>query len=305
MSMLANITRGKVIKPALLLIYGPGGIGKTTFASRAPASIFLGAEDGTDNIDVTRFPTPESFEDVKLAIKELIESDHNFETLVIDSLDWIEPLIHESICREQKVKSIERASGGYGKGYLEAANEWLKLKKSLDVLRSKKKMNIILIAHPETVSFTNPQTQTQFQRYELKLHKRPKAMFMEYVDAMFFASFEMFTTDKGGDIVAFATENRVLYTSWQTGFDAKNRYGLSDSLPLGISWDEFTSKCNIKNEPTINLEEIMFSIDKHIVAIKNEELKDKVIAAVASAQGDVKKLIEILKRLETIAQQGV
>ena len=91
MSLLDNVSKGKIKKPILAVVYGPDGVGKSTFAASAPHPIFLGTEDGTSHLDVTRFPTPQNFEDVFRAIKELSESKHDYKTLVIDTLDWLEP----------------------------------------------------------------------------------------------------------------------------------------------------------------------------------------------------------------------
>lgn len=298
MSMLANVKKGKVVRPVLALIYGPGGIGKSTWSSKTPHPIFLGAEEGTDHLDVARLPTPKNFEDVNTALKELAELPHDYKTLVVDSLDWIEPLIHDTICRREQKKSIELACGGYGKGYIEAYGEWLKFKDKLTELRDKRGMNVILLAHPEVVSTTNPQTQVTFQRYELKLHKRPKQMFMEYVDACFFTSYAMFVKRDGETVRAFSSGNRVMHVSWQEGFDAKNRYGLSESIPLTASWEEFVKLCGVEPKPDLpTLEEVNFKLSALLIEVKDEELLTKVKEAIAAAGNDVAQLHKIAQRL--------
>lgn len=301
MSMLLNVKKGKIIRPVLMLIYGPGGIGKSTWGAKAPNPIYLGAEDGTDHLDVSRFPSPRNFEDIILAIDELTKEQHAYQSLVIDSLDWIEPMIHDAICRREGVKSIEKAAGGYGKGYIEAYNYWLSLKDKLTKLRDERQMNIILLAHPEVVTTTNPQTQVSFQRYELKLHKRPKAMFMEYVDAMFFASYAMYTKREGEVVKAVTSTLRVLYGNWQDGFDAKNRYGLVEPIPLTITWDEFVTLCNVKPGVILpSLDEASFMVESLAAQVKDDNIKAKVIETIQKAGGDVAQLVKIIERLKAL-----
>jgi len=59
---------------------------------------------------------------------------HEFQTVVLDSLDWVEPLIWKAVCEEGKVENIEQFGGGYGKGYVRALDLWRRLIKELAVL---------------------------------------------------------------------------------------------------------------------------------------------------------------------------
>ena len=299
MSMLANVKKGRIIRPVLLTVYGPGGIGKSTFGAGAPNPIFLGAEEGTDLLDVARLPTPRTYEDVKEALRELLEVPHDYKTLVVDSLDWIEPLIFNFICRRYGKPSIEQCAGGYGKGYIEAADEWVKLIGKFSHLRDKRGMNIILIAHPEVKNVTNPQTQATYQRYELKLHKLSKNKIMEYVDAIFFASFELYTEKVGEDIKTIATQNRVLHTvpSQYDAFDAKNRYGLIETIPLNMPWNEFLSHCNIN--PT-SVAEITGEIESLTAEIVHGDIRDRIKAATLKASTDLPQLIKIRDHIKTL-----
>src|SRR5690606_1963689 len=126
-------------------IYGPDGVGKSTFGADAPSPIFLGTEKGTANLDVARFPSPQHFKEVLQAIEELRTSKHEFETLVIDSLDWLESLVWEQVCTEHNWRTIE--DPGYGKGYVVAVSEWKKMMQALSRLRDERGLNIVLIGH--------------------------------------------------------------------------------------------------------------------------------------------------------------
>jgi hypothetical protein len=301
-TMLSNVRKGKIIKPVLILIYGPGGIGKSTWGAKTPNPIFLGAEDGTDLLDVVRLPMPRNYEDINQCLKELLEEEHDYKTLVVDSLDWVEPLIWNAICRRYNKQSIELAAGGYGKGYLEAAEEWVNLLGKFSALRDHRGMNIVLLAHPEVRTHTNPHTQATYQRYELKLHKQSKAKIMEYVDAIFFASFEMFSSKVGDEIKSVASKNRVLQgvPNQFDGYDAKNRYGLTEPVSMSASWDDFISLCDVK--PYASLVELGTEIDRLLALISDEDIKSKAVDAISKAGDNQAQLTKICNRLKVVTE---
>jgi hypothetical protein len=112
--ILSTISRGKRPRHIFALLYGTEGVGKSTLCSHAPNPIFVGAEKGTEQLDVARFPQTESIGDLLDQLRALQTQKHEFDTVVLDSLDWIEPLIWKAVCDEAKVDSIELAFGGYG-----------------------------------------------------------------------------------------------------------------------------------------------------------------------------------------------
>jgi hypothetical protein len=293
MSLLAKVTRGVIKKPHLVLIYGADGVGKSSFAAGFPGAIFLGSEDGTNNLDVARFPSLGSWDDVTKAVSELTTEKHDFKTLVIDSLDWLEPLLHKAICERYNVKSIELAAGGYGKGYTEALNGWLALKDQLSGLREKRQMNVVLIGHAEIIPFNDPDAQTTYDRYQLKLHKKASAMWREYVDHVLFANFEIYAKKDGNKTRAYGEGARVLYTERRPGFDAKNRLGLQFSLPL--SFDDFSKSCELAGEG--NADKLKDAILAMVAEIKDADLKTKVIETVNKAGKNLQQLEAIQNRL--------
>ena len=58
------VRRGVRPAPDRILVVGTEGVGKSTFASEAPAPIFIAAEDGIRHLAVASFPEPTSFADV-------------------------------------------------------------------------------------------------------------------------------------------------------------------------------------------------------------------------------------------------
>lgn len=288
--MLSQVTKGKIKKPHMILLFGIDGVGKSTFAAQAPNPIFLGSEDGSNNLDVARFPTPAKWADIEKAVSELTTEKHDYKTLVIDSADWIEPLLHQEICVRHGAKSIELAAGGYGKGYVEAVTEWQKFCKSLAKLRDERGMNVIIIAHSEVVKFNDPYTQTEYDRYQLKLYKKSSALLREFVDCVLFANFEIFSKKDGQKQRHFADGARVLYTERRPGFDAKNRLGLPFQIPL--SWDDFETAIS-----PLTKSALMDSIEAMLAEVKDEDLKNKVFETIKKAGDNLLQLEAIKNRL--------
>lgn len=226
-------------KPPRILIYGPQKIGKSSFGALADRPVFIQAEDGLDAINVDAFPLAKSFQDIMKNLQALAEEEHNFKTVVIDSLDWMEPMIWEQVCKEHQVKSIEQVLKGYGKGYVEALNVWREYIEMINYLRDEKGMCVVQIAHSQIRKFENPETDI-YDRYELKMHKSAAALIMEHSDIILFANYyvgvkkEEKNMSKEGRKRAVGTGERVLYTEERPAFMAGNRY----SLPTEIAFDK-------------------------------------------------------------------
>jgi hypothetical protein len=221
-------------KPPRIVVHGPPGIGKTTFAARADEPVFICTEDGMGTLDVPMFPLVQSYNDLIDALAVLGREDHGFKTVVIDSLDWAEPMVWQSVCDRKNVKSIEDL--GYGKGYLEAMFEWNTILDYLTALRDHKDMTVILLAHSQIKRIEDP-LHPPYDSHDLKLHTRAAARVREFADIIGFATIDtkMRTDDTGfGNKRARAvdTGERTLHVSASSAFAAKNRYGLPSPMPL-------------------------------------------------------------------------
>lgn len=293
MGMLDRINRGVQVKPDLILIYGTDGVGKTTFAAQAPKPIFLGVENGSDAFDVARFPKLSSISEAITAVRELIDQAHEFKTLVIDSVDWLETLLHKEICKKYSVTNIAEAAKGYGKGYLEALAWWDDFRVLLDELREKKKMNIILIGHAEVGQFNDPKEQTTYDRYRIKLNEKASSLLREWVDCIFFATFEIFTKkDENKKVRAYGEGARIMYTERRPGFDAKNRKSLPFDLPLG--WEDYENACKTSVPNTDNL---VNQIKEMLKEVKDEELAKTVAQHTEKHKASPTNLEAIINRL--------
>lgn len=243
-NLLDQIQTGRQPKPPRVLLYGVEGIGKSTFGSRAPKPVFIQTEDGLDEIDCDRFPLATTFDDVNAALMSLRTSDHSYESVVIDSLDWLERLVWDKLCQQYGVDSIEKVDGGYARGYTHALSLWREVLDHLGALRSRG-MVVVLIAHCKVERFEDPES-SPYDRYSPRLHKHAAALVKEWCDAVLFATRKMRTqTEDAGfnrkRTVAHAIGKeggeRVLRAYGSPSCVAKNRYGITDELPL--SWTAF------------------------------------------------------------------
>jgi len=236
---LSAIKKTSGLKPPSMIIYGSAGVGKTTFASEAPNPVFIQTESGEGTLELAAFPLVKTFPEVLDAIAGLIEHEHDYKTLVLDSLDHLEPLIWKVVCDQSGIDSIEKL--GYGKGYVMALDFWREFLAALNTLRSRKGMAIILIAHTHIRKFESPDSDT-YDRYEIKLHAKASGLLQESVDAVLFAKHKVITKkeDKGfGNtrVRGISTGERVLCATETPGFIAKNRYGLEPEIDL--TWQAF------------------------------------------------------------------
>jgi hypothetical protein len=237
--ILSTISRGKRPRHIFALIYGVDGVGKTTACSHAPNPVFIGAEKGTEQLDVARFPQTETIQDLLDQLRALQTQKHEFDTVVLDSLDWIEPLIWKAVCDEAKVESIEQAFGGYGKGYVRALDLWRLLLKELAILN--RSMHVLMIGHAQIKSFQDPDLASAYDRYQLKINDKAAALVREAADAVLFARFETEVIRDGGNGRSKARVRgegvRIMYTESRPAFDAKNRFNLPFAMPL--DWKVF------------------------------------------------------------------
>lgn len=295
MSLLKQVTKGRIQKPYCLIVYGPPGVGKTTFAADFPKPIFLGAEDGTSTLDVHRLPQPQSVHDVFAAVKELTTEAHDYKTLVIDSLDWIEPLVNAEVCKKAGVSNIEEI--GYGKGHVAALKIWQEMIQYLTALREKRAMHLVMIAHAHIKTISDPKEQKSFDRYTLKLHEKASALFSEFVDSILFATYEVFVRTENGKNKAISSGARVLFCEWRAHVLAKNRYGLGFQIPLSFEAFDTGVKSGAPDDPAV----LKSQISELLKKVQNEELKTKATESVKTADSAM-KLAKILNRLEAVVQ---
>ena len=185
-----KITRGKTVVPRRVLLYGTHGIGKSSWAAQAPDVLFLNLEDGLADIDCAKTERINEWDQFSDAIVWLAQQKHDFRTVAIDTVDWLETLIHKEVAKQAGKNSI--ADIGYGNGYKQANAYWAKMIRGLDWLRMEHGMTIILLAHSEIKKHQDPLLDS-YDRYQPALHEQASATLQEWCDEVFFASYRVYT----------------------------------------------------------------------------------------------------------------
>ena len=235
-----DITHGKTPKARRCLLYGVGGIGKSTFASQAPHPVFLNLEDGLDDIDCAKSPWLTNYDSVLQSIGWLLRESHDYRTVVIDSADWLESLIFAKVAADSGKKSIEEI--GYGKGYGTAADNLTYICQGLDGLR-RKDMNVVFLAHEKVVKFSQPGGES-YDRYMPAMHRETSAVLTEWCDEVLFAHYETFTKkeDLGFNksrTFAVGGNTRVVRCAENASAIAKNRLNMPETIAL--DWAAYQS----------------------------------------------------------------
>ena len=235
--MAFEISSGVISSAQKVVIYGPEGIGKSTFAAQFPDPLYIDTEGSTKKLNVRRFPKPTSWEMLKDEVREAM-TGKLCRTLVIDTFDWAEQLCIESICSAHQKKGIE--DFGYGNGYVYEKEE---IGKFLNLLQEvvDSGINVVLTAHAQIRKFEQPDELGAYDRWELKLGKKTSSqispLVKEWADMVFFANYKTYAVavDKDGKKHKAQGGERVMYTSHHPCWDAKNRDGLPSEMPLDYS----------------------------------------------------------------------
>ena len=236
-----EITRGKIRSAKKVVIYGPEGIGKTTFASSFPDPLFIDTEGSTKEMDVVRLPAPSSWTRIKEEVRYVCQHPDVCRTLVIDTADWAEKMAIQAVLDEHNKTGIE--DFGYGNGYRYVFEKFGELLNLLnDVVEAG--INVVLTAHATLKKFEQPDELGAYDRYSMKLIDSPKtsnsAAVKEWADMVLFANYKTIViTDSKTKKTKAQGGQRVMYTTHHSCWDAKNRYGLQDEIPF--KYDEIQS----------------------------------------------------------------
>lgn len=233
-----KITRGIQQKPLKVVVYGPEGIGKSTFASMFPDPLFIDTEGSTARMDVARTETPTSIAMMMQILAEIRDNPPGCKTLVVDTIDWAERLCITAVCAKNQKAGIE--DFGYGKGYSYVYEEMGRILNLLNDIWERG-IHIVITAHAAIRKFEQPDEMGAYDRWELKLINSPKcnscAMVKEWADMVLFANYKTFAVaaDKDGKKMKARGGERVMYTAHNPCWDAKNRFNLAPELPFDFA----------------------------------------------------------------------
>lgn len=317
-SRLSLVRRGRIKSGKRITLYGYEAIGKSTLGASAPAPVFIDIEDGTGDIDTDRYlfrdddprgHVPETLQEVHVAVDDLLKTDHHYKSLVIDTLDALEPLIWQYVCERdsgkqsnlnksgKKLISIE--SYGYGRGYTVALDEWRRLAGRLDLLRVRKGMNIILLSHSQIRTFKNPEGD-DYDRYQLRIKENAASFIKEWSDVVGYCCFENTTAKINEDDLrakGYSTGRRLIMLERAAAYDAKSRVPMPSEVEMQLDdpWGPFAAalKAGMSTSPT----QLLRLIHTELERINDTDLTEKVGSAIDNAKDNAAALSRYLNEL--------
>jgi len=264
-------TKGKPL-PKRYAFHAAPGYGKTSILAFSPNPIFLltRGETGLNTLidagqipPTSHFPELQDWSDLLAAVRLLRTGAHEYKTLVLDTANGAERMMHEYVCeRDFGGDWTERGFGGYQRGYDVSMNDWRLFLNDLDKLRTERNMTIFFLLHTQIKTFKNP-SGADYDRYSPKMHDKTWGLTQGWLDAIFFGNYEVLVkqgakvVDAGKKGKAAETSHRILYTGSELNpiFDAKNRMGLPEEIEMGDSpqegWTNLTGaiRASRKMEP--------------------------------------------------------
>lgn len=329
-SRLSAIKRGQLRSSLRYLFYGVEGVGKSSLAADAPNALFLDVEGGADNIDVARYPfrvnsdgtvppdghIPRTYEEVLGAIEDLIANPgHGHETLVIDTVDALEALIHRYLCEQNKKSGIE--DFGFGKGYKAAVEELRRFLVRLDAVRAQG-IQIILLGHSFVSTFKNPEGE-DFDRYQLHVHKDFAGQTKEWCDVVGFVRFEGGASKITGDesrskrARGWATNRRLVQLAREAAWDAKCRLTMPSEIELDAvhPWQPFSlAAMGARNADTKTLTDAVLveldriGADEFTTAAGTKTSRQSVIDLVAKSDpSTISRIVAGLQATQSLTSQ--
>lgn len=247
-----EVISGKLEKPKKVVLYGPEGIGKSSLASQFPAPIFIDTEGSTTELNVNRLPSPTSWTMINQQVDWVKQQSGRFKTLIIDTIDWAEMMCVEQVCANHGKKGVE--DFGYGNGYIYSKEEFGRFLNKLSEV-TEAGLHVVLLAHSQIRKFEQPDEMGSYDRYELKLGKKTSShtapLVKEWADMVLFLNYKTYSVaadDKGKKHKAQGG-TRMMFTTHHPAWDAKNRQGLPDELPLDYSYIAHIFTSNVPSQP--------------------------------------------------------
>ena len=234
-TLMQRIKKGPSARPPKIMLIGVEGVGKSTAGANMPNPVFICGESGLVGPQFEGVPnfTPANWQELLDFVNEIATEPGEFKTVVIDTLDWIEPMLYAHVVAAAKKNDIKHIEDfGYGKGYVIAQNEARKLIVALDRANAAG-MAVLLLSHCQLRKVQNPEGE-DYDHFESKVNAKIAGLFKEWADAVLFAKFETFVQKEGNKVKASGGSTRVVETTHSAAWDAKNRFGLPELMPLDM-----------------------------------------------------------------------
>lgn len=213
-------------KPVFLMTAGETGLLSLIEANRVPA-------------DTAYMPEAKNWSDVWVAVRELIQQPHDFQTLVIDTGNGAEQLCAKQIC-DDHFGGDWSGYNSYGRGNEQASKAWAEFLAELDTLRFQRKMTILILQHAKVKTFQDPTQGKDWDQWRPEAIEKCWALTHKWADAIIFGGFKVTVKDDKA-----TAEKRYLRCAASGAIVAGNRYGLPPEITAADGaknlWDAFAA----------------------------------------------------------------
>tara|TARA_R100000808_G_scaffold2159_1_gene9061 strand:+ start:5654 stop:6313 length:660 start_codon:yes stop_codon:yes gene_type:complete len=191
--------------------------------------------------ETPHFPEVKEWCELLAIIEELTNTPTDYKTLIIDTINGLEALCFNHVCRRD-FKGSMKAFLAYGQGPESSVGDWRQFLAALDELRERQKMAVICLCHSHVKPFHNPEGE-DYDRYTPELHKKLWGATHKWADIVLFFHTPVAIDAEGLRAKGKGGLDRVAFTTKTPAWDAKNRHGMPEEFELGESgaegWSNF------------------------------------------------------------------